>query len=167
MRCFLLTFLLADFGVPLSPQDDIINKAYVSDLFPGQNLLFSPLSPTTPALSGAGASMALAILTMMGILARCLDRKCGKNDVQTPVVQSELDQMGTRKELSDLSQQPHEHVKFKQGKKSLMLNLYPQGVVGMLLIKAGDVEQNPGPPKRQGMYTSYNRCARLRVLKLP
>ena len=161
MRCCLLTFLLADFGVPVSPQDDIINKAYLSDLFPDQNLLFSPLSPTLPALSGAGASMGLAILTMMSVLARFLDCKWGKNDVQTSIV-SKLDQMGTRKGvLSGPVQQPHEHTIFKQGKKSLMLNLYSQGVVGMLLIKAGDVEQNPGPPRRQGTYITTDVLYRL------
>ena len=146
----LLTFLLADFRGPVSPQDDIINQAY-SDLYPGQNLLFSPLPPTPPTLCGAGTNIALVTLAMMGTLATFLTLLQDKHKVECPSrlpPVSALDQERASDLLPVQQTQTHISPCEGQGRKkrlSLLLTLIPLGVIGMLLIVAGDVEQNPGP----------------------
>ena len=44
--------------------------------------------------------------------------------------------------------------------------LCPPGVAEMLLIMAGDVEQNPGPPKRNGQLYRSEVCNQLVYHKL-
>ena len=155
--CLLLTFLLADFRGPVSPQEDVIRRAYSNLLYPGQNLLFSPLPPAPPTLCGAETNIALVTLVIMGTLATLLTLLQDKCKPKDPSPVSALDQLQER--ASDMlpAQQPQTHTSSCEGQNknqrlSLLLTLIPLGVVGMLLIMAGDVEQNPGPgpPKTHG-----------------
>ena len=150
----LLTFLLTDFSRPVSPEDDVIQRAY-SDLFLGQNLLFSPLPSSQPALFGTGTNIALVTLAMMGRLANLLilleDKHMEKHSLELSSVCA-LDKGRSSDLLSVWWHQNHNSHKEQDGENmlSLLHTLCPPGVVEMLLTLAGDVEQNPGPPKRQG-----------------
>ena len=154
MRCsLLLTLLLMDFSRPVTPQVDIIKRAY-GDLFLGQNLLFSPLPLSLPVFCGAGTNIALVTLAMMGTLANLLillEDKYMVKCLSQLSSNSALDQGRTSDLFSDQQSQTHNSCKGQDGK---MLPPYrtlcPPGVGEMLLIMAGDVEQNPGPPKRNG-----------------
>ena len=153
LRCFLLlTLLLMDFSRPVTPQVDIIKRAY-SDLFLGQNLLFSPLPPSLPIFCGAGTNMALVTLVMMGTLADLLilleDKYMVKCSFQLSS-NSALDQGRTSDLLHD-QHTTYNTFKEQDGKMlSPLHTLCPPGVVEMLLTMAGDVEPNPGPPKKHG-----------------
>ena len=162
LRCFLLlAFLLADLRRPFSPQDDIINRVYSDLLYPGQmNLLFSPLPPISPALCGAGAKRALLIIIIMSALAVPLIYLDNKYRLRFKYRSSVSDTVRKRasKRPRDLfpTQRPlHTSCDQQDAKKGLplLLTLCPLGVVGMLLIMAGDVEQNPGPLTRQGLFS--------------
>ena len=155
----LLTLLLADLRGPVSPWDGRIdyNFAYPGGRG-GLNLLCSPLPPSPPALRGA--NLALITLTLMGILSLPLryrymvEKKC--------VHQSKWPSPVTDREGIPPGVKPQTCVGGGGGKKglSLLLVLCAVGVVGMLLIMSGDVEQNPGPPKRQ-QGTSTNWCLNI------
>ena len=151
MRCFLLlTLLLMDFSRPVTPQVDIIKRAY-GDLFLGQNLLFSPLPPSLHVFCGGGTNIALVTLAMMGTLANLLLLLEDKYMVKCSSSNSALDQGRTSDLFSDQQSQTYNSWKGQDGKMSPPYRtLCPPGVAEMLLIMAGDVEQNPGPPKRNG-----------------
>ena len=146
----LLTFLLADLRGPAPPWDGETGYNLVYPAGGGLNLLCSPLPPSPPRL--CGAHLALVTLTLMGILSLPLrymvEGKCGHQSKwplpPTPVTDQEGIPPGVR---------PQACVR-GVGKKglSILLIICAVGVVGMLLIMAGDVEQNPGPPKRQGAW---------------
>ena len=150
----LVTFLLTDLRGPASPWD---GRTDYNLIYPGGglNLLCSPLPPSPPALWGA--DLALITLTLMGILSLSLplqymvEKKCGLQSKwslpHTPITDQEVIPPGVK---------PQTCVEGggKKGSRSLLLIICAVGVVGMLLIMVGDVEQNPGPPKakRQGGY---------------
>ena len=139
----LLILLVVDFGQPVSTQE-IINQIY-RDVGCVDHpcdpycpiLLFSPLPFIPASPCGVGTGIGLFILVLMAVLAMLLEKlyanKCGRRFQVYSNDTSHYYQLVT--------------ILWQKCKKALLLlfTLFAVGVVALLLILSGDVEQNPGP----------------------
>ena len=141
---FLLILLVVDFGQPVSTQE-IINQIY-RDVGCVDHpcdpycpiLLFSPLPFIPAAPCGVGTGIGLFMIVLMAILAVLLE-------------QMYANKCGLRFQVYYPNNTPHYYqlvtMLWQKCKKALLLlfTLFAVGVIALLIILSGDVEQNPGP----------------------
>jgi len=141
---FLLILLVVDFGQPVSTQE-IINQIY-RDVGCVDHpcdpycpiLLFSPLPFIPAAPCGVGTGIGLFMIVLMVVLAVLLE-------------QMYANKCGLRFQVYCPNNTPHYYqlvtMLWQKCKKALLLlfTLFAVGVIALLIILSGDVEQNPGP----------------------